>query len=1010
MSLKLDGIDLNSEVSVERDNEVYGVNASELALTPNVSVTETLTERPGVDGCSVEGVSGGIRVSREVKGSVEAFHAVDRSLIREGIVSGLVGEGFEGRNESVDKENDWESDRGNDGKGADALLMPVTGVPECEGAIAKGKIAEDDNGVVLGLKNDARSNDAACENLLCSQKNGVNENFSTFLVEPVVDRRGENISARADEAKVADTGDSLYKGDENVTAYGSVAVDELLSILEMQTNTRIDTDENQVIGIRDSEAKVFQHTVDQSDTIGLLDLNLQIDGDGNQKSGNVISKERTKFNEFSGDVDIPFSACSADELSLNDGVGLNENQDVVNTEHVTDVEQLQDIEKKNDRPADLKSEFYRKGCRTEKEGEFYASDLVWGKVRSHPWWPGQIFDPSDSSEKARKYHKKDGFLIAYFGDQTFAWNEASRIKPFRSHFTQMEKQSTMETFCHAVGCALDEVSRRVEFGLACSCLSEEVYSKIKSQIIVNAGIREESSLRDGGDEFSSLDSFNPVNLVQYLKELAPTPYSGTDRLEFVIARAQLLALNRHKGFYQLPEFKMLGGLLENDVNILSSGESEDSDEVVEDSVPGSKDNELVPSGKGKSIKGNSSRKRKQISVDVMYPSKKEKSISDLMSGSHTKFSNDENKPKRKAGRKSISSSGKKRKAVESISDDTTPNTRKSLLSAGTSRPFRRIGESIRKAARELDVSSPIFKHGSERTSGEKGSNEKPPKPHLSVPPHSSKESKRRKVIPAENPPPDEMLSQLYLVAKDPLKRCSFLIQAVGFFSDFRNSLCLQNSNSQKQKKSTGNASGEQTGKQSSKSETTETFGFEGMEDSYWTDRIVQNSNEEQVLFEPETPNGKSICAVETDAPLQSSLKSDSKQGITIMNHESGVGKPAGHMDGKFEQQNSPTALVLNFMDLDAVPSEKNLNKIFSRYGPLNELETEVLKKSSRAKVVFKRRSDAETAFSSAGKFSIFGPSLVSYRLNYSPTPRKTPTSARKGRRNDDSTSVAGNEG
>jgi hypothetical protein len=49
---------------------------------------------------------------------------------------------------------------------------------------------------------------------------------------------------------------------------------------------------------------------------------------------------------------------------------------------------------------------------TEDEGEFSVSDLVWGKVRSHPWWPGQIFDLSDASEKAMKYHKKDSFLVA----------------------------------------------------------------------------------------------------------------------------------------------------------------------------------------------------------------------------------------------------------------------------------------------------------------------------------------------------------------------------------------------------------------------------------------------------------------------------------------------------------------------------------------------------------------------------------------------------------------------
>jgi len=76
----------------------------------------------------------------------------------------------------------------------------------------------------------------------------------------------------------------------------------------------------------------------------------------------------------------------------------------------------------------------------------------------------------------------------------------------------------------------------------------------------------------------------------------------------------------------------------------------------------------------------------------------------------------------------------------------------------------------------------------------------------------------------------------------------------------------------------------------------------------------------------------------------------------------------------------PTALVLSFNNANSLPSETDLIRIFSRYGPLKEAETDVLEKTNRAKVVFKRRVDAETAFSSAGKYSIFGPGLLSYQL------------------------------
>ncbi|KAL0402438.1 UNVERIFIED_CONTAM: hypothetical protein Slati_4273700 [Sesamum latifolium] len=200
----------------------------------------------------------------------------------------------------------------------------------------------------------------------------------------------------------------------------------------------------------------------------------------------------------------------------------------------------------------------------ENEGRFAVSDLVWGKVRSHPWWPGQIFDPADASEKAVKYYKKDSYLVAYFGDRTFAWNDASLLKPFGSHFSQIEKQSNSEAFQDAVNCALEEVSRRVELGLACSCIPKDAYNKIETQVVDNTGIREESSRRYGVDQSSEASNFEPDKLLEYIRDLAPRASFGADRLDLVIAQAQLSAFCRFKG-YRLPtEFPPAGELLEND--------------------------------------------------------------------------------------------------------------------------------------------------------------------------------------------------------------------------------------------------------------------------------------------------------------------------------------------------------------------------------------------------------------------------------------------------------------
>ncbi|KAJ6912108.1 hypothetical protein NC651_014698 [Populus alba x Populus x berolinensis] len=64
------------------------------------------------------------------------------------------------------------------------------------------------------------------------------------------------------------------------------------------------------------------------------------------------------------------------------------------------------------------------------------------------------------SKEAKKYFKKDSYLIAYFGDQNFCleWR-CPKIKPFRCKFSRISEteQSNLEDFHDAVSCdALDE--------------------------------------------------------------------------------------------------------------------------------------------------------------------------------------------------------------------------------------------------------------------------------------------------------------------------------------------------------------------------------------------------------------------------------------------------------------------------------------------------------------------------------------------------------------------------
>lgn len=606
----------------------------------------------------------------------------------------------------------------------------------------------------------------------------------------------------------------------------------------------------------------------------------------------------------------------------------------------------------------------------EDEGEFFVSDLVWGKVRSHPWWPGQIYDLSDASEKAMKYYKKDCFLVAYFGDRTFAWVDASQLKPFYSHFSQVEKQSNAEVFQNAVSCALEEVSRRIELGLACPCIPKDAYDEIRLQIVENAGIRHESSEREGVDKSASAQSFQPDKLVEFMKAFALSPSGGADRLELVIAKAQLLSFYRFKGYSQLPEFQFCGGLVEDGVDT-----SHFADKMHK--TPVSMDDEHVYSGQGISETQRSSyHKRKHNLKDSMYPSKKEKSLSELMTGSFDSLDDDEFDSDGKAGGKLVSpSSIKKRKIVDFSGDDSSQDGRKTISLAKVSistpnvpKPSFKIGECIRRVASQMTGSPSVLKSNSERLQklDADGSDD-------SFENFEDAEGKRM-ILPTDYSSLDDLLSQLHLAAKDPMRGYSFLNIIISFFSDFRNSII-----------SDRHAMDKVGGKRKKSSKlmgSPETFEFEDMSDTYWTDRVIQNGAEEQ----PSAPAAPAATSRSTQRyqvvpvelkPVQKSRRSYSRKQYSDANHDLTAPKPLGYVD-----ENAPAELIINFSEMDAIPSETNLSKMFRRFGPLKESETEVDRESSRARVVFKKCSDAEVAHSSATKFNIFGPKVVNYQLSY----------------------------
>ena len=1037
MSANSSHIDLNSDVvSADPENGSLRVKNSELSVKPVGSETETLTvkEEPlkslsqvqgslvekvrifsGIEGA--ESLMGGQVVVGEVKSDEELVLESKNSV---GIVETMVGDsGFNEKNvATVDGDpsvegNDPLQNRaeeevvGSDGgqNGKQVHVDEVSGIDQLQDGGASGSRQGDrEPGVesVSQLSNVAE----------------IDETGVTRVYEVLTSEGLENQDTKMDA--VVETNEKRSP-DVHVS---EILTSEGLENQDMKMDAVVETDEKRSPDTHVSEVLTSEGLENQD-----MKMDAVVETNGKQSPdahvSEVLTSEGLENHDMKMDAVVETDEKqSPDAHVMEAGVSetIGEKSNAFNL--VVDLNPYMTTDENVPGDVNVKSGASRP--------EFHVSDLVWGKVRSHPWWPGQIFDPSDSSDKAKKYFRKDGYLIAYFGDQTFAWNEEARIKSFRGHFSQMEKQSNKEEFHYAVVCALEEISRRVEFGLACSCTSEEVYAKLRTQIIANAGIREESSRRVGGDYSLTADSFEPVELVNYIKELAQSPRGEANRLELVIARAQLSAFYRWKGYSQLPEFNMVGALLESDADILPIGEKENHSELNENAIPDIDNEKPLASGKGKSKSQlSSSGKRKHISGDGTSPSKKqkkekslspskkekkEKSLSDLLTEKSLRTSNGENGSKKKDVGKLLSKlSGKKRKAVDGMSDDSSVKDEKRHLSSGSAnkpvqtRQAFKVGDSIRRAASQLNGSSPILKYGDGISQDTADKNKSKQNPSLG-------RSHISELTKMEVSSPEEMLSQLCLAARDPMKGYNFLVSIVSFFSGFRNSVSRDDSNFMEREWCLKRVFGGKTGKRIRKRGINEKSKLE-TSDSYWTDRIIQSLPEEHSSLEnqneakeilPETPSEKDCSAIEPLVAFEMSLNMDSKQQSFGENLGSDAVKPVAHLEESFRPDPSPTALILNFMDMDAVPSEANLNKIFSRFGSLNESETEVIKKSNRAKVVFKRRSDAETAFSSAGKFSIFGPSLVSYRLKYlSSTPSKaSPSTKKRGRK--DTTSEEGN--
>uniref|UniRef100_A0A0D6R3V8 PWWP domain-containing protein n=1 Tax=Araucaria cunninghamii TaxID=56994 RepID=A0A0D6R3V8_ARACU len=161
---------------------------------------------------------------------------------------------------------------------------------------------------------------------------------------------------------------------------------------------------------------------------------------------------------------------------------------------------------------------------------FREGDMVWGKVKSHPWWPGQIYNPAFATASAKRSRRSGHVLVAFFGDATFGWFVESNLVPFEPTYREKSKQTSSRSFCEAVEDAVDEIGRRASLGLMCGCRNRNSFKSTSREGYVQVSVPgwelpvvyPERVLKEAREDF------RPEQMIEFVKRMAVAPWCGED--------------------------------------------------------------------------------------------------------------------------------------------------------------------------------------------------------------------------------------------------------------------------------------------------------------------------------------------------------------------------------------------------------------------------------------------------------------------------------------------------
>ncbi|AAF64539.1 hypothetical protein [Arabidopsis thaliana] len=178
---------------------------------------------------------------------------------------------------------------------------------------------------------------------------------------------------------------------------------------------------------------------------------------------------------------------------------------------------------------------------------FEVGDMVWGKVKSHPWWPGQIFNEAFASPSVRRVKKMGYVLVAFFGDNSYGWFDPAELIPFEPHVKEKSQQTSSDHFAKAVEEAMNEVGRRSALGLTCKCRNQYNFRPINAQgyFAVDVPDYEVQAIYSSKQIQKARDSFSSVQTLAFVKRCALAPQEcDTDSLKSFQKKVAVCAFRR----------------------------------------------------------------------------------------------------------------------------------------------------------------------------------------------------------------------------------------------------------------------------------------------------------------------------------------------------------------------------------------------------------------------------------------------------------------------------------